>query len=490
MARQYERWRKLRIIGLSGVGFAFLIAGWQSIGVSPFYEENISVRVAPVVASLGAAPAAAVVKSGQVRVAAAEHELTLPLAIRSGERYLVDAAGRPFLIHGDSAWSLVGELTRDEAEYYLEDRRHRGFNTLLVNLIEHRFSSRAPANAYGQRPFLIDGDFSTPNDDYFAHAEWIIRRAQEKGLIVLLAPAYLGVNGGVEGWYREMETSGPTKLKEYGRYLGRRFGKFQNIVWLHGGDYNPPNRNLVRSVVEGIREFDTDALNTVHGAPETDVLDFWAGEEWLRVSNVYTYGSVRRAALSQYGRSEGLPFFLLESGYENEHGASEHRIRVQAYQALLSGAAGQIFGNNPIWHFSGPGIFPAPVKWQDALGSRGAQSMSHLRNLFKTLPWWQFRPADNLLVSDTGYRDEQPVAARAADGSVAVIYLPTLRNVSVNLAELAGPQVDVGWFDPANGQFTAATDATLATGGIKRFRPPGRNSAELGDWILVLTSHP
>ena len=31
----------------------------------------------------------------------------------------------------------------------------RGFNTILVNLLEHRFSSDPPANAYRRHPFLI-----------------------------------------------------------------------------------------------------------------------------------------------------------------------------------------------------------------------------------------------------------------------------------------------------------------------------------------------
>ena len=73
-----------------------------------------------------------------------------PLAVRPGERYLDDAEGRPFLIHGDTAWSLIADLTREDVDLYLRDRRARGFNTLLVNLIESRFATNAPANAYGQ----------------------------------------------------------------------------------------------------------------------------------------------------------------------------------------------------------------------------------------------------------------------------------------------------------------------------------------------------
>jgi hypothetical protein len=79
--------------------------------------------------------------------------------------------------------------------------------------------------------------------------------------------------------------------------------------------------------------------------------------------------------------SPSVPFFLIESAYENEHNATDQRLRTQADHAVLSGAAGQVFGNNPIWHFDGPGLYPAPMTWQEALGGKGTQSMTHLQSL-------------------------------------------------------------------------------------------------------------
>ena len=106
---------------------------------------------------------------------------------------------------------------------YLDDRRARGFNTVLVNLIEHQFANSPPANRYGQQPFLTPGNFSTPNDAYFAHAEWVVDQAAQRGMLVLLAPVYLGYGGGNEGWYQELKANGTTKCRQYGRYVGQRF---------------------------------------------------------------------------------------------------------------------------------------------------------------------------------------------------------------------------------------------------------------------------
>src|SRR4051794_25511277 len=75
---------------------------------------------------------------------------------------LVDAAGAPVWLQGEAAWSLLVRLDDDEVDAYLADRRARGFNALLVNLIEHKFADHAPRNRAGDAPFTAD-DFALPN---------------------------------------------------------------------------------------------------------------------------------------------------------------------------------------------------------------------------------------------------------------------------------------------------------------------------------------
>ena len=98
-------------------------------------------------------------------------------------------------------------------EFYLNDRGARGFNAMLVELIEHRYSTNSPANAYGQAPFLTSGDYTTPNEEYVAHADWVLHRAADKGFLVLLTPSYTGFGGGAAGWYEEMKADGSARLR-------------------------------------------------------------------------------------------------------------------------------------------------------------------------------------------------------------------------------------------------------------------------------------
>jgi hypothetical protein len=288
-----------------------------------------------------------------------------------------------------------------------------------------------------------------------------------------------------------MVANGPERLRQYGEYLGRRYRDFSNILWVHAGDYDPPREDLVRAIAQGIRTYDARALHTAHGSPETSALDYWRGEPWLQVNNVYTYGPVWTAASEQYARPERMPFFLIESAYETEHETTEQRLRSQAYQAVLSGAAGQIFGNNPIWHFDGPGLYPSSLTWQQALGSRGAQSMSHLHDLLTSLPWWQLEPDSRGMLLTAGMEggSERAVAARSADRSFALIYLPSRRVITVDLRLLAGPCVAAHWYDPANGQFSTAAGSPFRASGTRRFGGDLElNSSGFEDWVLLLRS--
>lgn len=420
-----------------------------------------------------------------------------PLTVQPGKRYLVDAGGKPFLVNGDTAWSLIAQLTRHEVERYLEDRRARGFNTILVSLIENHYSANPPANAYGQRPFhdqqffsLLPfwrvADYTAPDESYFAYADWVLRRAAEKGLLVLLAPSYTGCCS--DGWYDVMVANGPDRLHQYGEYLGRRYSSYTNIVWVHAGDSNPPRKDLVRAIAEGIRKHDPRALHTAHGG-QSAAIDYWHGEPWLQVNTVYTYGPVYTAVLEQYTRPEILPFFLIESAYENEHEATEQRLRTQAYHAVLSGAAGQVFGNNPIWHFDSPNHWPAPETWQEALGSRGAQSMTHLNDLLTGLRWWELQPDEKntLLTEGVGSDGDRAVAALSSDRSFAVLYVPSSRDISVNLGQLAGPHIDAHWYDPAAGSIPTVSGSPFPASGSRRLRPATvTNSSGFEDWVLIL----
>lgn len=403
-----------------------------------------------------------------------------PIRVAEDGRVFADATGKPFLLQGDTAWSLIAELKREDAEIYLQDRRKRGFNAILVNLLEHRFSSHPPANAYGEKPFVGDA-FGELNPRYFDHAAWVIGWAEQLGMAVFLAPAYLGVNGNSQGWFSKVQAAGPAKMRTYGEAIARRFAGFHNIVWVLGGDFNAPDRQLVSDLAEGIALVSPHALQTVHSGRNTNTAELWADQPWLSFDTVYTYDDVH-AAISARLKPGGMPVILLEGAYEFERETTARMIRRNAYGALLAGAAGQFFGNNPIWHFTGPGVFTADRSWQEALNSPGARSMTVLKKLFDRLPWQYLRPdcEKRIVLKPESYASSLP------DGTLSVIYGDA--DGFAVAKDAVGEGWQAIWFDPVSGMFADAgrpkVEGTNAT-----YRPKqAKNAGGGADWLLLVGS--
>ena len=311
-----------------------------------------------------------------------------PLRARADGRIVEDQDGKPFLIHGEAAWSLMVQLTADEAETYMENRRLKEVNTLLVNLIEHEFCDDPPNNADGVGPFVTPGDFSTPSEAYFAHADWVLERAAQKGMLVLLTPCYLGYNGGSEGWWSEASSNTTEACRGYGQFLGARYRDYDNIIWVQGGDYTAPvgsaGEACALEIMHGIMDEDPSKLHTGHWNRGTQALDQPSFAPFMDLNAVYTGGNTYMECLDAYARDDFKPAFLFETYYEGEHGLVSHEIRSYAYWAVLSCVGGQLFGNRPIWLFDDG--------WEAAMESQGSLDMERLKDLFLGLAWHRRRP--------------------------------------------------------------------------------------------------
>ncbi|HZW01202.1 MAG TPA: DUF4038 domain-containing protein, partial [Candidatus Deferrimicrobium sp.] len=230
-----------------------------------------------------------------------------PLRLASGGRYLVDADDRPFLMQGDSAWSLFTVPTLDEVDEYLADRASRGFNAIVADLIEALIAYDPPRNVEGEAPFLVPGDFSTPNEAYFARCDRIVELSAAHGMLLLLEPCYLGYRDPQwgqfrdrqEGWYGEVLANGVEGCRDFGRYLGARYRDDANILWVMAGDRDPGEaRAHVDAMAEGIMAGAPDhRLFTAHVHPGHPPVEEFEGSAWLTVNATYSYEIVHRDLL-------------------------------------------------------------------------------------------------------------------------------------------------------------------------------------------------
>jgi hypothetical protein len=236
-------------------------------------------------------------------------------------------------------------------------------------------------------------------------------------------------------------------------------------------------------MIAGIREHDTVHLMTAHNEPETQAIDHWPGEEWVAVNSVYTYSTtLYQRCRDAWEVAPTVPYFLLESAYENEHGTTPGTLRAQSYWAATSGAFGHIFGNCPIWHFGYSTSWCGLDDWEAELDEPGSINMMHYRRLFESRRWTELIPDFDHQALIAGYgtwgSSSYATAAYAADGSSILAYLPSRRQLTFDTGILGAATVRAWWYDPATGN---PTEIGLLQAGTHAVTPPFEQ-----DWVLVV----
>lgn len=418
---------------------------------------------------------------------------TFPLKISRDNRYLIDHKGHPFLYQADTAWMLFLNLNREETLEYLITRKSQGFNVIQAILTGFAdFNGKAPINRFGQKPFLIDNDFSAVNPKYFEHVAWVIRKADSLGLALSIAPLWSGCCG--EGWAgkgKAMELNKAAGNFHFGEFLGRYFGKFKNVQWILGGDNDPhTDKENYKQLALGIKKAAPKQLITYHASSSHSSTDVWEKESWLDFTMVYTYfrgfnkawnknqPDVYEVSWKEYGKHPVKPFILGESTYEGEHEAwgSALQVRKQAYWAVLGGASGHAYGS-PLWKIDN--------NWRENLNLPGAVSLQHLSKLFNALQWEKLVPdtAKKVAVSGNGEfaSNNYSTTAISNDNRFSVSYLPSPRTLSLDLTQIKGKFLIAKWHDPTNGNEFVLKQ--LLDHKITSFTPPPGNH----DWVLVIT---
>ncbi len=406
-------------------------------------------------------------------------------------RYLVDQNDQPFFIVGEAAWSLIGQVSLEDAQLYIDDLAARGFNTVITTLVEGYYADHAPANFYDVAPYVPANDFSSANDAYFAHADAVISYAETKGILVILSPNYLGCCN--DGWRSVLENQNTvTDAVNFGTYVGSRYKDFPNLIYAWGNDMNPDNTNVrdkIDAMATAVKAADSNHLHTFHASPEYSSWEIMNSYNynWIDFNSVYTYNPVQGEVDFNYDPDNNpitpppLPLFLFESHYEQDWANKDALItRREGYVAVLSGASGYAYGNNPIWHMNGH-PFWNPTDWHLHLNDEGRADMSHFQALFTSRDWVNMRPdqAGTLVIANKGSGEGYSAAGVTADGSTAIIYFPNNKTVTVAMDLVEGTTANVWWFNPRDG--SAQSGGTVATTGNHQFTPPTNH-----DWLLVL----
>ena len=427
------------------------------------------------------------------------------LKISENKRYIVHDDGTPFFYLGDTGWELFHRLNKEETEKYLENRRAKGFTVIQAVVLAELDGLNTP-NAEGHKP-LTDNNPLKPNEPYWQHVDWVIKKAAEKGIFIGLLPTW------GDKWNRKWGTGpeifNPGNARAYGKFLGERYRNNVNIIWILGGDRPVEldiHKQIIVAMAEGLREGDEGShLISFHPTGGQGSAQFLHNEPWLDF-NMRQNGHSQSYSERYYMTSEDYklepvkPLIDAEPIYEDhpvsfKPDANGHSIAVDVrkplYWDLFSGACGHTYGHHSVWQMWDGKREPVNrplMPWYEAIDQPGARQMIYGRLLLESRPFLTRIPDNSIIVPDNvttsvpGAGSYRFVATRDQEGSYAMIYVPAGRKFTVKMDVIKGEKITAWWYNPRNGESTPAGKYPNIVN--QTFIPPA--PGENLDWILVL----
>jgi hypothetical protein len=427
------------------------------------------------------------------------------LKVSDNKRFLVFEDNTPFFYLADTGWELFHRLKKADTEKYLENRRSKGFTVIQAVALAEMDGLNTP-NAEGEKP-LINNDPTKPNEKYFAHVDWVIKKAEEKGIFIGLLPTW--GDKWNKKWGGGPEVFTPENAKIYGKFLGSRYKNSPNIIWILGGD-RPIDIDLHKQILTemamGLREGDGGAhLISFHPTGGSGSSQYFQNDKWLDFNmrqngHSLSYTERYHSTLEDYNLTPVKPVIDAEPIYEdhpinfnpdqNGHSVAAD-VRRPLYWDLFSGACGHTYGHHSVWQMYSPEREPINrplMPWYEAIDQPGAAQMIYGRLLMESRPFLTRIPDNSIIVTSTvptsvpGAGAYQFVATRDQDGTYAMIYVPVGRKFSIRMDVIKGKEVNAWWYNPRNG--SAKLIGKYANSGTKEFISP--EPGESSDWILVL----
>lgn len=389
-------------------------------------------------------------------------ETIFPLSVSSSGRYLQQANGAPFFINGDTAWCAITQLTTAQMTTYLTDCQTRGFNAVIVELIEKGYSDNAPNNIDNIAPFTTPNDFTTQNESYFTRADHFVSEAKRLGILVLLWPLYWGVG---DGWSATL----PANVTAWGTWVATRYASYGNVIWYHGGDLIATDLTVYDNLASGINGVASGQIHGYHAARTQSAYSAVNGRAWFDppngLNNVYTNNTngVTTPAATEYGRATVRPVIMLESYYEGDGTGTAASCRRDLWQAVCGGLTGHCYGNHDIWTFGGPGY---AADFASHYADTGRTQMRHANTLLALYPWHTLVPKNDTTVisSSLGTDPDKVAPALSADTTFGFIYVPSSQTVTLVKSAFSPSLIRVRLYDPTAGTFSTHTASTSNTG--------------------------
>ncbi len=428
------------------------------------------------------------------------------IKVTANGHYLQYEDGTPFFWLGDTGWELFHRLKKEEIEKYLDNRQKKGF-TVIQAVILAEFNGLHKTDQYGEVP-LFNNDPTQPNEKYFSLVDWTVNLALRKNLILGLLPTW--GDKVAKMWGEGPVVFNESNAYQFGLYLGKRYERYPNIIWILGGDRPPVSdsadwRPIWRAMAKGILEGTANkALITYHinGGEHSTSFDLHQ-EKWLDINSMQSsHGSGHDVPVWNWiTRDRALvpakPTLDMEPNYE-DHPVNpwpkwdpangyfrDYDVRKQCYRSVFAGACGVTYGHHSVWQFWSlreERINYADRYWTEALDRPGAFQVGFLRKLIESRPFIARVPDQSLIVTGQGEKGEYATSFRDEAGTYIMVYLPVGKNIQVKTTSIPGKQLLIRWFNPRTGK--TETSIQFPNTGNVTVSPP--TTGIENDWVLVI----
>jgi len=448
--------------------------------------------------------------------------------ISADGRYFLDQSGQPYLVYGDSPWSMAIDLSNADAEWYFQQRHQQGFNSVLFSAFGGEGSGGGDSENFttfdGVAPF-VDGDLTRYNEPYWERLDGKIALAEKYGFTVFLyVMDTFGENGTFAQWDADHTPEHDYRVaRDYCAFVAGRYKESPNVVYMLGGDYDNDQPNLyaggmdtmMKDCADSIKATAPDTLLSIQltGFPQSNSFDYPGWTTRPDFSFVYSYNPSYDATLQGYNHRWAAPpttrpALSMEGPYEGENnkgwpnGAPPLTLRHQMMWSILSGSPGYFYGRGGVWQFD-PG-------WQEHVSDTGVTAqLGKLSAFMSSTTWYQLVPdqANTFVTAGKGTPNTQggnglgtsnlnvnpetdgyATAALAPDGSLGMVYVPSARTITVDSSKLRAPVQSV-WIDPTN----ASAEPVPAVFVGNDVTTPGVHPDDLdgegeptSDWLLVM----
>jgi len=412
----------------------------------------------------------------------------------SGGHYFEYSDGTPFLWIGDTWWNWTKRSIKPETfRQMVDNRSEKGFN------IGQLF---VPGNGWGRESSLLDETYTILDTEHMKRVEDMVMYANSRGITVW-----------IHGWWSRPNLNtviGAEKMQRWWRYLVHRLGAY-NVIWVPAGEYNMNNNagfplSFWKDLGRLIKSEDPyERITGLHNTPP-----FWDGgaeapqwatgsvlhqELWLDYNQSqvghgkYANEMIPYVISEEYNRKPAKPVVVTEPWYEFIEGnAAGMDVRLAAWSAILSGAAGHTYGGGHVWlanvpeSSGGGGAWPLQKGFERTTWDyEGAMSMKHLASFFRSVKWWNMAPHSELI------KEYPQPFCLAKPGEEYVIYLRYGGVAKLEMdAAAAAKTYRYNWYNPATGKVYETK--TVAGKGILQFScPEGYPSVpDYKDWVLYI----